>query len=98
MEFDHIKNITPYKHINDVLYSLTKGILELLEDKVIGIYLFGSLSYVDFIPERSDIDLLVITRGFLSQEELEQIKQFHLIIEENFKEWKDRIECSYTPL
>src|SRR5271163_139289 len=98
MDLERIKNITPYTQVNHVLYALSKGILELLGDKVIGIYLFGSLSYDDFIPDRSDIDLLVITKEFLSEEELKKIKEFHSMIEEDFKEWKDRIECSYTPL
>jgi predicted nucleotidyltransferase len=98
MEFEQIKKITPYKHVNEVLFVLVKGILEILGNKVIGIYLFGSLSYEDFISNRSDIDLLVITNGLLSEQELEQIKVFHIKIEEDFKDWKERIESSYTPL
>lgn len=98
MEFNLIKNVTPLKQVNDVLFALVKGITDILGDKIIGIYLFGSLTYEDFIPNRSDLDLLVITYGYLSDVQLEEIKKFHIKIEEDFKNWKERIECSYTPL
>jgi predicted nucleotidyltransferase len=98
MELVQIKNITPHKHVNDVLFILSKGITEILVDNVIGIYLFGSLTYEDFNLNRSDIDLLVVTKDFLSDKDLGEIKKFHLKLEEDFKEWKERIECSYTPL
>lgn len=98
MDIDKLKKITPHKPVNNVLYALTRGIVEILGERVLGIYLFGSLSYEDFVPNRSDIDLLVITKGFLSKKELEEIKKFHIKIEEVFTEWGKRIECSYTPL
>jgi hypothetical protein len=66
-------------------------------DNVIGIYLIGSLSYGDFEPKRSDIDLLVITKGKLPKERIEQIHELHLEIEKEFPEWKERTEASYTP-
>lgn len=38
------------------------GIIQLLGDNLIGIYLHGSLAFGCFNPQRSDIDLLAVTR------------------------------------
>lgn len=93
-----MKTFTPHNHVNEVLHALTRGITDMLGDNVIGIYLFGSLTYEDFNPNRSDIDLLVIVKQLLSKDVLEKIKNFHEQIEKDYPSWKDRIECSYTPL
>ncbi len=98
MNLEHIKQITQYKKANDVLHALSEGIVKILDNKIIGIYLFGSLTYDDFNPKRSDIDLLVVIKENLSTEDLNQIKSFHFAIEEKHSEWKERIECSYTPI
>lgn len=97
MGIEHINKLTKYQNINKILYALSEGIIEILEDEVIGIYLFGSLSYDDFNPKRSDIDLLVVVKKPLSVEKTEEIKKFHFALEERFTGWKERIECSYTP-
>ena len=63
-----------------------------------GVYLTGSLSYGDFNPESSDIDLLVLLRKPAAQEKLEALKQMHLHIKRNKKKWAKRVECSYVSL
>jgi hypothetical protein len=50
-------NITAYPEINALPGEWVQGIVRLLDDRVIGIYLSGSLAYGDFVPDRSDIDL-----------------------------------------
>ena len=76
-------NHTPYKDINEVLNSLTAGITLILGENLVGVYLTGSLSYGDFNPENSDIDLLVIIRNPVFQEKLEALKKMHLDVERN---------------
>ncbi|MHB9147885.1 MAG: nucleotidyltransferase domain-containing protein [Candidatus Amoebophilus sp.] len=62
------------------------------------VYLSGSLSYGDFNPARSDIDLtVVLSRGPIA-EELELIKDLHKKIEKKNQAWTNRIECSYIPV
>ncbi|HSX08634.1 MAG TPA: aminoglycoside adenylyltransferase domain-containing protein [Candidatus Saccharimonadales bacterium] len=92
------KNITPIKSVNDVLNDFAGKANALLGDNIIGIYLFGSLSYNDFNSKRSDIDLSVVVKIPLSQEEGEKIKNLHLELEKRHPFWKERIECSYTPI
>jgi len=60
MDIEHIKKITPYRDINDILFFLAIGIKDIFGQDLIGFYLTGSLSYGDFVEGRSDIDLAVI--------------------------------------
>lgn len=92
------KNITPIKSVNDFLEDFVTQVRGLLGDNIVGIYLFGSLSYDDFNPKRSDIDLSVVVKSPLSKEEGEKIKKLHLELEKKHPSWKERIEASYTPI
>jgi hypothetical protein len=58
----------------------------------------GSLSYGDFNPDNSDIDLVAIVKDPLSPEQLEALKHMHLQVEASRKKWAKRIECSYIPM
>lgn len=51
------------------LTQVVSGIQKVLDDNLIGIYLHGSLAMGCFNPERSDIDLLVVTERDLAIEE-----------------------------
>ena len=67
-------------------------------NSIIGIYIFGSLAYGGFDEKSSDIDLQVITKASLNEEEMENIKNIHKEIIEINKIWGNRLEVSYTPL
>jgi len=70
----------------------------LLGEKLVGLYLNGSLAYGDFVRARSDIDLQAVVRSPLTVKELQSVEQLHRQIEARCPEWADRIECSYVPL
>jgi predicted nucleotidyltransferase len=89
---------TPYPEINSLITDLVQGILSVLNTDLVGIYLFGSLSYGDFNPDSSDIDLSIILQQPLLGDHLLEIKHLHQIIEEKYPRWAKRIETSYTPL
>ncbi|HEV8053175.1 MAG TPA: nucleotidyltransferase domain-containing protein, partial [Parachlamydiaceae bacterium] len=89
--------ITPYPSVNEVLAYWAEEAQTVLGQNLIGLYLFGSLTYGDFVHKRSDIDLTAVVKEPLSSVELEKIKQLHLDIEEKFPIWKGRVECSYIP-
>ncbi|HKF06171.1 MAG TPA: aminoglycoside adenylyltransferase domain-containing protein [Candidatus Sulfotelmatobacter sp.] len=93
-----MKDSTPYPAINTVLCDWVEGVKSLLGEKVVGLYLSGSLAYGDFVLERSDIDLQAVVRNPLTQDELRLIEQLHRQIEGRCPEWANRIECSYVPL
>ena len=71
------KNFTSYPDINNVLLFISNGIENILGKKLIGLYLFGSLTYGDFNPDSSDIDLVAIIDEPLNHDELDLIKQLH---------------------
>lgn len=91
-------NITKYPEIEELINNFCLKVQEILNDKVVGIYLTGSLSYGDFVLERSDIDLLVVVKDKLNNSEIELVKKHHKDLEDKYPSWKERIECSYTPI
>jgi hypothetical protein len=93
-----MNDVTPYPAINSVLTEWADGLKRLLSDKIVGLYLSGSLSYGDFVPERSDIDLEAVVQSPLTEDELRSVEQLHRQIERHCPQWAARIECSYVPL
>ena len=89
---------TPYQDVNELLSFAANSLKDILADALVGFYLTGSLSYNDFVPGRSDIDLLVIVKNPLSNQEIDRVKQMHLHIETRYPQWAERIECSYLPV
>jgi predicted nucleotidyltransferase len=73
-------------------------LLENCSNKIIGIYLFGSLAYGGFDKDRSDIDMVVITKTLLKGLELDSIKSIHKKLETINQKWSKRLEASYTPI
>jgi predicted nucleotidyltransferase len=51
-------------------------LLKKCSNKIMGIYLFGSLAYGGFDKGRSDIDIAVITKTLLRGFELDRIKKY----------------------
>jgi predicted nucleotidyltransferase len=94
---EHIKKVTLYRDINEVLYFLAGGIQKIFGADLVGFYLTGSLSYGDFDEERSDIDLAVVLKKPASNENIEAVERLHLSVENICEKWAKRIECSYVP-
>jgi len=97
MDREVFNSLTPHLDINELLLFAANVINDILRDNVIGFYLTGSLTYNDFVPGRSDIDLLVVVKNPLSKEDINQVEQFHLDVERCYPQWAERIEYSYLP-
>jgi len=93
-----MNDVTPYPAINTMLTEWAEGLKRLLGKGIVGLYLSGSLSYGDFVPDRSDIDLQAIVRNPLTEDQLRSVEQLHKEVERRCPEWADRIECSYVSL
>lgn len=93
-----LKHKTPYSDINDLLLFWGGGVYAGLGEKVVGLYLTGSLTYGDFVLKRSDVDLCVVVKQALSVAELESIKRLHIETEQRYPHWAKRVECSYLPI
>ncbi len=95
---DYSQKIDMNKQIENLLDVWNYKVQEALGQNVVGIYLTGSLTYGDFVPGRSDLDLSVVTKQALNQSEISSVRILHQDLEKNFPDWSQRIECSYIPL
>lgn len=90
--------ITPYDDINAIVLYISQGLQAILNQNLIGFYLLGSLTYGDFNPDSSDIDLVAIINRSLAHDQLNLIRKLHKQVEEEYPTWSHRLECSYTPI
>lgn len=88
---------TIYPEINHLLSDFSQELSSILSGQLIGLYLFGSLTYGNFNPDNSDIDLVAILDQPATTTQLDKIKQLHKAIADKYPTWSKRLECSYTP-
>jgi predicted nucleotidyltransferase len=65
--------LTPYPDINSFLNTLLLQLKTILGERLIGVYLFGSLVWGDFEYGSSDIDLLVVTSSAITNLEFDKL-------------------------
>src|SRR5258708_22009300 len=87
--------VTQYADINELLASLLANIQNILETKLIGLYLYGSLVWGDFDYDISDIDLLVATATDIDDHEFSALGHMHDAIALQHQKWSGRIETQY---
>ena len=86
---------TSYPHVNSLLTDLFLRIRKVLGDKLVGLYLGGSLVLGDFDERISDIDLVAALSSDSADTEFDQLQQMHADFIGDHKEWYDRIEVCY---
>ena len=64
--------------VRNQIEGFTEHLVRLLGDNLTGIYLHGSLAMGCFNPDRSDIDLLVITRQSMTPETAREVARLVL--------------------
>ncbi len=55
-------------------YAAVQGIHELLDEKLVAAYLHGSAATGDFVPNKSDLDLVIVCQTSLSETEKEEVR------------------------
>src|SRR6266566_2668185 len=65
--------LTPYPDINSFFDTLFLQLKTILGERLIGVYLFGSLVWGDFEYGSSDIDVLVVTSSNITNNEFDQL-------------------------
>ena len=88
-------SITPHVEINDLLDDLLAQMQIVLEQNLVGVYLYGSLVWGDFDQGSSDIDLLVATAADIDDREFSDLHQIQLAIVDKYPYWNGRIEIAY---
>src|SRR6266702_3479560 len=91
-------NPTAYADINELLESLLSSMQKILGEKLVGVYLYGSLVIGAFDPTISDIDLVAALASDLDDKEFEALQKMHVDFAYQHKEWDDRIEVCYISL
>ena len=86
---------TLYPEIDALLDELLSGIRVALGDRLVGLYLSGSLVIGDFDARISDIDLLAATSVDVDEADLDSLRQMHDGFAAHHPEWYDRIEVAY---
>lgn len=86
---------TPYRDVNTLLQDFLVRIQAILKEKLVGFYLYGSLSLGDFDPGSSDIDFLIVTREELSGKVLDELREMHSRIAMSKNPYAQRLEGSY---
>jgi len=87
--------MTAYPAIDPLLDELRSQICQELRDKLIGLYLYGSLVTGDFDHTHSDIDLLAVLDSELTEAEFARLDDLHGAFVAAHPAWADRIEIAY---
>ncbi|WP_245872871.1 aminoglycoside adenylyltransferase domain-containing protein [Deinococcus planocerae] len=88
----------PNAEVGALLDRLGADIRHALGDRLVGLYLYGSLVAGDFDPAHSDVDLLAALSSGVGGEDVEGLGRMHARLVEDFPAWNDRIEVDYVPL
>ncbi len=87
---------TPYPDINSFFSTLLLQLKAILGDRLIGVYLFGSLVWGDFEYGSSDIDLLVVTSSNITHNEFDKLDEMQKELAKTYSHAKEgMIEIAY---
>lgn len=89
---------TPYPDVNALIDTLTAQMRAILGDRLIGVYLYGSLVTGGYTDDLSDVDLLAAIASDLTDAEFAALEAMHRGIVAAFPRWDDRIEIAYLSL
>src|SRR5690349_7873149 len=88
---------TPFPDINAVLRRFVAGVRVALGERLVGLYLSGSLAAGDFEYGSSDIDFLAVTAGALAPDALAALTALHAEMIASGLPYADRLEGIYLP-
>jgi len=88
---------TSYSDVNRFLRLLLTEQQAVLGSRLVGLYLYGSLSLGDFDPASSDIDFLAVTDGALESALVEALAAMHRRLSMVPSHWATHLEGWYMP-
>ncbi len=81
----------------EAVAELTSLLQDHLGAALAGLYLFGSLAAVGFVPGKSDVDLLaVLDHDIAEGDELAALAALHAGFVSRHPDWSDRVEVGYV--
>lgn len=87
--------LTSYPDVDKLLYELLDQIRQILDENLVGLYLYGSLVSGDFDEGVSDFDLLAATATDIDDTEFDRLHKLHLDFVDDHPEWDNRVEVAY---
>jgi len=83
--------------IRPLLDAFSEALTESFGRQLVGLYVFGSAAFPDFVPESGDIDFIAVTRLFPSKEQRERLARIHREIAVAFRHGA-LLDGFYVPL
>ena len=80
---------------DNILDQLMTGLRAILRQRLVGVYLYGSLITGDFDPGISDVDLVVVMTEELDKARFNELHQLHEQVVERYPDWDNRLELAY---
>jgi predicted nucleotidyltransferase len=88
---------TAYPAVNAGLRDFLASVRAILGPQLRGMYLVGSLAVGDFDPTTSDLDIIVVTDGALSDDRVAALRDFHTRLGAGDSPFARRLEAAYIP-
>jgi Domain of unknown function (DUF4111)/Nucleotidyltransferase domain len=88
---------TQYPDVNEALRELLAQEQAILGSHFVAMYLSGSLALGDFNPHSSDIDLVTVTDGPLSEDLVAALQGMHARFDASPSPWAAKLEAVYIP-
>src|SRR5215203_5594108 len=98
MHLNELPMLSKHPDIRPLLNDITAGLQGVFGQKLVGLYLYGSLVAGDFDYGISDIDLLAATETAVDGNELETLRKMHTELVKDRPAWDNRIETAYLSL
>src|SRR5829696_1865103 len=98
MQINQLAILSTHPDVRALIADVSARLQSVLGQKLVGLYLYGSLVAGDFDYEISDIDLLAATATAIRTNELDRLKTVHAEIEKAYPQWDNRIETAYVSL
>ena len=81
--------------VTEILDALLLDVKQSLKDNLTGFYLRGSLAFGDFIPQTSDIDVLVVTEDPVDEAAFDVLAAMHAQMAQCSNPFANRMEAAY---
>ena len=81
--------------VSEILTLFHNQARAVLGDRLVALYLTGSLAIGDFDPATSDIDFVAVTAVHLASEEIAGLERMHAAIAQSGLKFADKLEGSY---
>jgi predicted nucleotidyltransferase len=98
MNKNKISRLAEDADVSALLEEILARQREILGERLVGLYVYGSLVAGDFDCESSDVDLLAATATRIDEDEFAALDEMHNELVEQNPFWRDRIEIQYASL